>query len=81
MFWSFISFFSVLLDWFDLRGLSDQEKDLEILILHHQLDIMYQLFPIEEAILETKPRFYVLNHAHIYAPDPIYAYHGCCGSV
>jgi hypothetical protein len=41
MFWSVISLvFSVLLDLFNLRGLPDHEKDLEILILRHQLDIL-----------------------------------------
>ena len=41
MFWSIVALvFSVLLDLFDLRSLSDREKDLEILILRHQLDIM-----------------------------------------
>jgi len=41
MFWSVVALvFSVLLDLFNLRGLPDHEKDLEILILRHQLDIM-----------------------------------------
>ena len=41
MLWSAIALvFSVLLDLFNLRGLSNQEKDLEILILRHQLDIL-----------------------------------------
>lgn len=41
MFWSFAALvFSVLLDLFNLRDLSDGEKDIEILILRHQLDIL-----------------------------------------
>jgi len=41
MFWSVAAIvFSVLLDLFNLRGLTDHEKDLEILILRHQLDIL-----------------------------------------
>jgi hypothetical protein len=41
MFWSIIALvFSVLLDLFRLGRLSDREKDLEILILRHQLDIL-----------------------------------------
>jgi putative transposase len=41
MFWSIVALvFSVLLDLFHLRGLSNHEKDLEILILRHQLDIL-----------------------------------------
>jgi hypothetical protein len=41
MFWSVVTLvFLVLLDLFDLRTLSDRDKDLEILILRHQLDIM-----------------------------------------
>jgi putative transposase len=41
MFWSVAALvFSILLDLFNLRGLTDHEKDLEILILRHQLDIL-----------------------------------------
>ena len=41
MFWSIAALvFSVLLDLFNLRYLSNREKDLEILILRHQLDIL-----------------------------------------
>lgn len=41
MFWSIVAIvFSVLLDLFNLRGLSINEKDLEILFLRHQLDIL-----------------------------------------
>ncbi len=41
MFWSIVALvFSVLLDLFRLGRLSDREKDLEILILRHQLDIL-----------------------------------------
>lgn len=41
MFWSVAAIvFSALLDLFNLRGLSNHEKDLEILILRHQLDIL-----------------------------------------
>ena len=41
MFWSVAALvFSVLLDLFNLRDLSDREKDIEILILRHQLDIL-----------------------------------------
>ena len=41
MFWSVATLvFSTLLDLFSLRGLTDHEKDLEILILRHQLDIL-----------------------------------------
>ena len=36
----FCSCFSTLLDLFALRRLSEREKDLEILILRHQLDIL-----------------------------------------
>jgi len=55
MFWSVIALvFSVLLDLFDLRNLSDREKDLEILILRHQLDILErkQTHPIEPSKVE-----------------------------
>jgi len=41
MFWSIVALvFSILLDLLNLRHLSDYEKDLEILILRHQLDIL-----------------------------------------
>ena len=41
MFWSVVAIvFSALLDLFNLRALSSNEKDLEILILRHQLDII-----------------------------------------
>ena len=41
MIWSVVApVFSALLDLFNLRGLSNHEKDLEILILRHQLDIL-----------------------------------------
>lgn len=41
MVWFVIAFvFSALLDLFDLGRQSDREKDLEILILRHQLDIL-----------------------------------------
>ena len=41
MFWSVVALvFSVLLDLSNLRGLSNHEKDLEIPILRHQLDIL-----------------------------------------
>jgi len=41
MVWSvFALVFSTLLDLFALRRLSEREKDLEILILRHQLDIL-----------------------------------------
>ncbi len=41
MFWSIVALvFSVLLDLIRLGRLSDREKDLEILILRHQLDIL-----------------------------------------
>ncbi len=41
MFWSIVALvFSVLLDLFRLGRLSKREKDLEILILRHQLDIL-----------------------------------------
>lgn len=41
MFWSVAAIvFSALLDLLNLRGLSNHEKDLEILILRHQLDIL-----------------------------------------
>lgn len=41
MFWSVVAIVSsALLDLFSLRGLSSNEKDLEILILRHQLDIL-----------------------------------------
>ena len=41
MIWSvFALVFSTLLDLFALRRLSEREKDLEILILRHQLDIL-----------------------------------------
>lgn len=41
MFFSVIALvFSALLNLFDLRRLTEQEKDLEILILRHQLDIL-----------------------------------------
>ena len=46
MFWSVIALvFSLLLDLVDLRSLSDREKDLEILILRHQLDILERKQP------------------------------------
>jgi hypothetical protein len=46
MFWSVAALvFSVLLDFFNLRSLSDHEKDLEILILRHQLDILERKQP------------------------------------
>lgn len=41
MFWSVVALvFSILLDLFNLRRSSNYEKDLEILILRHQLDIL-----------------------------------------
>jgi hypothetical protein len=41
MVWFVIGFvFSALLDLFDLGRQSDREKDLEILILWHELDIL-----------------------------------------
>jgi putative transposase len=41
MLWSIAALvFSALLDLFCIRGLSSSEKDLEILILRHQLDIL-----------------------------------------
>lgn len=41
MFWSVVAIVSsALLDLFSLRGLSSNEKDLEILILRHQLEIL-----------------------------------------
>jgi hypothetical protein len=41
MVWFVIAFvFSALLDFFDLGRQSDREKDLEILILWHELDIL-----------------------------------------
>ena len=41
MFWSIVALaFSVLLDLFHLGRLSNRDKDLEILILRHQLDIL-----------------------------------------
>ena len=41
MFWSVAALiFSILLDIFNLRGLSNHENDLEILILRHQIDIL-----------------------------------------
>jgi putative transposase len=41
MFWSIVALvFSVLLELFNLRDLSNYEKDLEVLILRHQLDIL-----------------------------------------
>lgn len=41
MFWFIIAqIVSTLLEWIRIGRLSDQEKDLEILILRHQLDIL-----------------------------------------
>ena len=46
MFWPVIALvFSLLLDLVDLRSLSNREKDLEILILRHQLDILERKQP------------------------------------
>ena len=55
IFWSIVALvFSVLLDLFNLRGLPNHEKDLEILILQHQLDILErkQPHPIRPSIAE-----------------------------
>jgi putative transposase len=55
MFWLILALdFSVLLDLFNIRGLSDQEKDLEILILRNQLNILErkQTSPIKHSKAE-----------------------------
>ena len=55
MFWSIVALvFSVLLDFFNLHSLTDREKDLEILILRHQLDILErkQAHPIKPSKAE-----------------------------
>ena len=64
MFWSVAALvFSILLDLFNLRGLSNHEKDLEILILRHQLDLLERKCtrPIQVSNAE-KPSLAVLTN-------------------